>query len=94
MRLAWTARALNDLQRLQSFIARENPDAAKRAIKTIRAGVKILAAHPRIGRPVETAPEYREWLIRFGASVYVVLYRMDDRVIAVLAVRHGREAGY
>ncbi len=94
MRLVWTARALNDLRRLHAFIARENPDAAKRAIKTIRAGVKILSAHPRIGRPVETEPEYREWLIRFGASVYVVLYRVDDRVIALLAIRHGREAGY
>ena len=51
--------------------------------------------HPEIGRPVEDMPaDFREWLIPFGDAGYLVLYRYDGRLIALLAVRHGREAGY
>ncbi len=38
--------------------------------------------------------EFREWFIRSGDSGYLVLYRYDGTLIAILAVRHGREAGY
>jgi hypothetical protein len=40
------------------------------------------------------APEFREWFVRFGDSGYVALYRYDGSLIAILAVRHGKEAGY
>ncbi|GBE10338.1 hypothetical protein BMS3Abin12_00902 [bacterium BMS3Abin12] len=36
--------------------------------------------------------EYREWLIEFGASSYVVVYRFDGVTTAILAVRHQKEA--
>lgn len=39
------------------------------------------------------APEFREWLIEFGAGGYVALYRYDGAEVVVLAVRHVREAG-
>lgn len=39
-------------------------------------------------------PELREWLIPFGDSGYVVLYRRDGDPAVVLAVKHQREAGY
>jgi hypothetical protein len=38
--------------------------------------------------------EFREWLIEFGQSACVALYHYDGREIVILAVRHGREAGY
>lgn len=61
----------------------------------IRQGVKILAQHPGMGRPVEDMePEYREWMIDFGSSGYVALYRFDGRLAVILAVRHQRELGY
>ena len=37
---------------------------------------------------------YREWLIGYGESGYVVLYRLEDNTTMILAVRHQREAGY
>jgi plasmid stabilization system protein ParE len=37
---------------------------------------------------------FREWPIQFGAGGYVVLYRYEGDVVAILAVRHGQEAGY
>lgn len=83
------------MARLHGFLATKNRDAARRAVRAIRQGVQTLAAHPAIGRPVEELPpEFREWIIPFGDSGYVVLYRHDGRKVAILAVRHGREAGY
>ena len=38
--------------------------------------------------------EYREWIINFGDSGYVVLYRFDSSTACLLAVRHQPEAGY
>jgi plasmid stabilization system protein ParE len=93
-RLIWTPLALIDLQRLYRFLAPKNPDAARRAVKALRAGVKILAHQPGIGRPVEDMdPEFREWLIDFGDSGYAILYRFDGGMVAILAVRHQKEAG-
>jgi len=37
---------------------------------------------------------FREWLIDFGDSGYVVLYRYDGETAVILAVRHQREAGF
>lgn len=69
--------------------------AARRAVRTIRQGVKALAAHPEIGRPIEEMPpEFREWFIQFGDSGYVALYRYNGELVAILAVRHGREGGF
>ena len=50
---------------------------------------------PGIGRPGEDmAPGYRGWMIDFGDSGHVALYRCDEQTAVVLAVRHQREAGY
>lgn len=94
-RLIWSPAALRDVQRLYRFLAEKNSDAAKRAVKTIRDSVKILASQPGIGRPAdEMEPVYREWVIDFGDSGYVALYRFDGETAVILAVRHQLEVGY
>jgi plasmid stabilization system protein ParE len=94
-RLIWSPPALLDVQRLYQFLALKNIDAAKRAVKEIRSGVKVIALQPGVGRPSEDmAPEYREWMINFGDSGYIVLYRYERDVATVLAVRHQKEVGY
>jgi plasmid stabilization system protein ParE len=94
-RLIWSPHALGDVQRLYRFLASQNIEAAKRAVKAIRQGVTILGQQPSVGRPIEEMePEFREWLIDFGDSGYVVMYRIDVNGVVVLAVRHQREAGY
>jgi plasmid stabilization system protein ParE len=93
--LIWTPPALADVQRLYRFLAPKDAAAARRAIRTIRTGVKILANQPGAGRPIEDmASEFREWLIDFGSSGYVVLYRLDGDRVSILAVRHQKESGY
>lgn len=94
-RLIWSPPALRDVQRLHRFLAEKNIDAAQRAVKAIRAWGKVIALQPGVGRPAEDMePEYREWLIDFGGSGYIALYRYEGENAVVLTVRHRREAGY
>ena len=93
-RLIWAPPAVTDVQQLYRFLSQKNEDAARRAIKTIRASVKILARQPEVGRPVaDMDPAFREWLIDFGSSGYIALYQFDGETATVLAVRHQKEAG-
>ena len=94
-RLKWSQPALLDVARLYDFLAPKSEDAAARAVQAIRQGAKALGKHPQMGRPVEELPlEFREWVIDFGHGAYVALYHYDGKEIVILAVRHGREAGY
>jgi len=94
-RLIWSPEALKGVQRCYRFLADKNPAAATQAVRAIRDGMRTIQAHPAAGRPVaHLAPDFREWLIPFGSSGYVALYRADGERIVVLAVRHQREAGY
>lgn len=52
-RLTWSPAALRDVQRLYRLLAEKNIDAARRAVNTIREGVKTIASQPGIGRPAE-----------------------------------------
>ena len=93
--LAWTPRALADLARLHRFLAERNPGAARRAVRAIREGLRLLEIYPEAGRPMEgMKPEFRERWIAFGDSGYLALYRLDGPRVVVLAMRHGRELGF
>ena len=93
--LIWTPAATQDVARLHAFLYEKNRQAAQKAISAIQAGVRILEQHPSIGRPVQAMDtEFREWFIDFGGSGYVVLYRTDESLTTLLAIRHQKEAGY
>jgi plasmid stabilization system protein ParE len=93
-RVRWSQAALGDVGRLNDFLASKSPEAARRAIHTIRRGMKALTTDPEIGRPVDgMLPEFREWIIEFGQGAYVALYHFDGKQVVVLAIRDGREAG-
>ena len=94
-RLIWSAAALSDVKRLFDFLKSKDLEAAKRAVKAIREGVKVLEKQSGVGRPVEGMDdEFRDWIIDFVDSGYVVRYRVDQRTVTVLAVRHQREVGF
>lgn len=60
-RLIWSPAALLDVQRLYRFLLLKNPDAAKRAVRAIRQGVRVLEQQPGVGRPIDDMPEeFRE----------------------------------
>jgi len=55
----------------------------------------LLASNPQIGR-IAGAEDiaYREWIIPFGSAAYIVLYHVTQSEVVLLAIRHGRQAGY
>jgi plasmid stabilization system protein ParE len=89
--VVYSRQALDDLERLFTFIAEHDPTAATRAARAIRSAVPLLEEHPLIGRPLPD--DLRELVISFGRTGYVALYRFVPQLdeVRVLAVRHQRE---
>lgn len=94
MRVEWLPPAIDDLQRLRDFILPHNPAAARRAVMLIKGAVDLLTANPEIGKPVADLPGFYDIVIPFGAAGYVLRYRLRTDVIYMVALRHGREAGF
>lgn len=93
-RLAYSPRAVSDLERLAAFLQESGPVMATATAKRIVSALDMLRENPLIGRIVER--DWRELVISRGRTGYVALYQYDealDRVV-VHAVRHQREAGY
>ncbi|MGQ0510647.1 MAG: type II toxin-antitoxin system RelE/ParE family toxin [Betaproteobacteria bacterium] len=89
-----TPEAEADLGRLAEFLLKSAPEAALDTFDLVIGALRVLEAHPLIGRPADDG--LRELLISRGKSGYIALYEFHagaDRVL-VLAVRHQREAGY
>lgn len=89
----FTPRALQDLERLRAFLLPKNPEAAQRAAATIIQTIQHLSVHPEMGRLTEDSDQ-REILIEFGSTGYVARYHFDEQTVAILAIRHQKEAGY
>jgi Plasmid stabilization system protein len=83
--------ALDDLARLSEFLRETDPGAASETVSLILDGLKVLAIHPLIGRPLDA--NRRELVIFRGRSGYVAQYsyRVREDEVVVLAVRHQRE---
>jgi len=92
--VVYSRRALDDLERLIAFLAREDSVAALRSAGAIRSGVSTLADHPLIGRVRHR--EIRELVISLGKTGYVALYRFVPHraEVRVLGIRHQRELDY
>ncbi len=89
--LRFTPAALGDLERLAAFLRESDPGAAVETIPLILDGLKVLATHPIIGRPVEA--DRRELLVFRGRTGYVAQYSFRHAAdeVVVLAIRHQRE---
>jgi len=93
-RIVYSARALDDLDRIFDFLAEHDPNVAADAAALIADAVTVLLRHPQIGRSVRG--HLRELVISHGRTGFVALYRVTARgeQVQVLAIRHQREAGF
>jgi plasmid stabilization system protein ParE len=95
-----TREALEDLLRLEDLLvepalAHGDFDLPRRAVAAIRREFRILETNPFTCRIAETDRLERELVIPFGASGYVVLFRiLSEREVVVAAIRHQREDDY
>lgn len=84
--LIWTRRAIEDVQSIREFIARDSPHYALLVTQQLIASVERLPAFPQSGRVV---PELNDPAVREVIhGTYRVVYRLIHNEIHILTVHH------
>jgi hypothetical protein len=99
--VAPTAGYERDLERLEDFLVErelrsEFPDATvpARFVTAVDRGLDILTFSPHTCRRCETAPQWRELVVPFGQTGFVVLFEIREEQVLLLAMRTQREEDY
>jgi plasmid stabilization system protein ParE len=79
--------ALDDLERIRSFIGQENPQAANRVAVQILAACDRLEYLPERGRP-GLSPGTRELTALWP---YVIVYRVTPTMVEIARIWHGAQ---
>jgi addiction module RelE/StbE family toxin len=85
MRVRWLRTALRNLDEEATYIAADDPKAARLVVERVLNAVAKLADHPAIGRPGRV-PATREVVV--PKTRYIVPYRVRGETIEVLRVFH------
>ena len=93
-KIVWLDQAVDDLVRLREFLGDKNPEAARRAVFTIKNTIRILMDYPDIIHPVEDLPDFHDLIVPFGAGSYITRYRIEGETIYIVGVRHSKEGGF
>ena len=87
-RVAWSPRALADLEAIAEYIATDSAAYAKGVVRRITDQTRSLSRFPRLGRKV---PEFDDESIReLQAYSYRVIYRIDREEVTIAAIVHGK----
>lgn len=87
-RVAWSPRAVEDLEAIAEYIAVDSSAYAAAVVTTIRNTTRNLSRFPFAGRVV---PEFgdenlREWFV----YSYRVIYRVENDVVTIATIVHGK----
>ena len=87
-RVAWSPRAVEDLEAIAEYISADSSAYAAAVVKTILNTSRNLSSFPFSGRVVpELGDEsIREWF----AYSYRVIYRFENGIVIVAAIVHGK----
>ena len=87
-RVSWSPEALEDVEAIAAYIARDSAFYAKAVTTRIIEVSRDLRQFPLAGRVV---PELRDESIREGfVYSYRLIYRVRDDVVTIAAVIHGK----
>lgn len=89
MEIRWSIPAAEDLERICTWIERDNPQAAQRVAKTIYNGIAQLRSSPGLGRPSSRLNGWRELV--FASLPYIAVYRVRENVIEIARIYHGAQ---
>lgn len=86
--VVWSPRAIQDVDAIAEFIARDSPAYASAVVSKIIEATRTLENFPLSGRIV---PEFADELLRekivYG---YRILYQVDDQQVTIATVIHGK----
>ena len=85
MRIAYSRRALKQLENIYRYIERDDPKAAKRVVERIAYSITRLRLLPYSGRP---SHDPRARLLSVPGLPYVVVHRLRKDVVDILAIFH------
>ena len=85
-KIKWLRLALDDLDELMGYIAKDNSEATTKVARQIWETTRMLSNHPAMGKPGRV-PGTREMLAT-GTS-YIIPYRAIANEIQILRVLHG-----
>lgn len=90
MRLRWSPDAVDDLERIVTYIQVENRAAATQAARTVFDRAKSLKAHPHLGR-VGRVGGTRE--LALPPLPFVLVYRVleESDVVEITNIIHGAQ---
>ncbi len=90
--------AQEDMERLHDFLSDIDMRLADKAINEILKGYDFLKTFPqscRLASFNEPGTKYRELIVNFGKSGYLVLFEInDEKTLTIIAVKHQRESDY
>jgi toxin ParE1/3/4 len=87
-RVAWSRRALQDVEAIADYIAADSPTYAGIVVKKVVNQTQMLAKFPRAGRKV---PEFDDEKVReLVVYSYRLIYRLQDDEVVIAAVIHGK----
>jgi plasmid stabilization system protein ParE len=89
--VAWTKKALADIDRHVNFLGEKNPEAAQKAAHQIRMAGDSLENNPRRAPVIQAAIGLRKLNVAFGKYGFVIHYAILDEEVVILRVYHGRE---
>jgi toxin ParE1/3/4 len=87
MRVRWSEQARQDLRSIAAYIAKDNPNAARRWIARLRQRATKIVPFPYAGRRV---PEFdRDDIREVFLGSYRIVYRIDPDLIEIVTVFEG-----
>ena len=89
VKVAWTRRAVQDLERLHGFLKIINPTAAAKILQSLVKAPNALIGNPRMGERIE-AFESRE-IRRLLVARYELRYEIKESTLYILRIWHTRE---
>lgn len=89
MKLVYTASAVDDLERLRTFLVGKNPPAARQTVKRLRDAALRLRKHPLLGIAMDRDPSLRDLIV----GDYLIRYRVcpQRKTITIMRIWHGKE---
>ena len=90
-KIAWTAPARFDLQRLRAWTERCSPGKAPAQARRIRSAIESLPDSPRLGRAIPVPDGRTEELRGLVVEPYVICYVVEPQRIVVIRLWHGGE---
>ena len=89
MRIVFLSLAVNDLASIRSYIAKDDPDAARRVAARLKKLIQGLATMPNMGKAGRVFGPRELVTPKIGKTPYIVVYRVREGRLEILRILPG-----